>query len=294
MKLAKTSAAEHIFRMFNRIFMIIMVVLTIYPLLHVFFASVSKPSALMAHQGLLLKPFGFYLNAYVEVFKNPNIISGYRNTIFVVGVGTTLNIFLTAFGAYFLSCKNVMWQKPVMLFAVFTMFFNGGLIPFYLTVRQVGLYNSLWALIFPVAINTFNMIILRTAFAAIPEEMEESAKIDGAGHFTILFKIMIPIAAPTIAVLVLYYGVFHWNAWFNAMIFLAKRDLYPLQLILREILILNDTTSMTGTAATGEHELLSETIKYATVIAATVPILVIYPFLQRYFNKGIMVGALKG
>lgn len=248
----------------------------------------------MAHSGLLLKPYGLTFGSYREVFKNPNITRGYLNTLFVVSVATLVNLVMTSIGAYFLSRKNLMWRNVIMFMAVFTMFFSGGLIPFYLTVKQLKIDDTLWALIFPVAINTYNMIILRTAFLNVPEEIEESAKLDGAGPFRILFHIMIPIAAPTIAVITLYYAVHHWNAWFHAMIFLRTRELYPLQLILREILILNDTTSMTISAVTGEHELLAETIKYAVVIVATVPVLVIYPFLQRYFTKGIMVGALKG
>ena len=290
----KQSTGEKVFDFLLILFMLLMVIVTIYPLLYVLFASLSNPNDYMAHSGLLLKPYGLHFESYREVFKNPNISRGYINTLFVVSVGTLLNLVMTSMGAYFLSRKNVLWRNVIMFMAVFTMFFSGGLIPFYLTVRQLKIDDTLWALIFPVAINTYNMIILRTAFLNVPEEMEESAKLDGAGPFKILFYIMIPIAAPSIAVITLYYAVHHWNAWFNAMIFLRRRELYPLQLILREILILNDTTSMTISATTGEHELLAETIKYAVVIVATVPVLVIYPFLQRYFTKGIMIGALKG
>lgn len=292
--MVRRSIFEYIFDTCNHLFLLVLIIVTIYPMTHILFASVSNPMSFIAHQGILLKPYGFQLDSYREVFRNPNILNGYRNTIFIVVVGTILNVYLTAFGAYFLSRKNVMWRNVIMVMTVVTMFFSGGLIPFYLTVRQLGLDNSLWALIFPVAINTYNMIILRTAFMAIPDEIEESAKLDGAGHFKILMRIMMPIAAPTIAVIVLYYGVAHWNAWFNAMIFLRKRELYPLQLILREILILSDTTNMTGTASTGEHEYIGATIKYAVVIVATVPILLLYPFLQKYFTKGAMIGALKG
>ncbi|MCL6613156.1 MAG: carbohydrate ABC transporter permease [Firmicutes bacterium] len=290
----KQSTGERVFDFFLIVLMLFMVIVTIYPLMYVLFASLSRPTEYMAHSGLLLKPYGLTFGSYREVFKNPNITRGYLNTLFVVSVGTLVNLVMTSIGAYFLSRKNLMWRNIIMFMAVFTMFFSGGLIPFYLTVKQLKIDDTLWALIFPVAINTYNMIILRTAFLNVPEEIEESAKLDGAGPFRILFYIMIPIAAPTIAVITLYYAVHHWNAWFHAMIFLRTRELYPLQLILREILILNDTTSMTISAVTGEHELLAETIKYAVVIVATVPVLVIYPFLQRYFTKGIMVGALKG
>lgn len=289
----KESIGEHFFHLVNITFMVLFSLATLYPLLYVAFASLSNPSEMMAHLGPLWKPLGLNLGSYFLVWKNPNILSGYLNTLFIVSVGVILNITLTAIGAYFLSRKNVLWRDPVMFLIVFTMFFSGGLIPFYLTVKGLNLYNSLWALILPVAVNTFNLIILRTQFAAVPDSIEESAVIDGAGHFTILFRIMIPLSLPTMAVMILYYGVYHWNAWFNAMIFLQKRELFPLQLILREILIVNDTSSMVQNVATGDQEMIGETVKYAVVMVATLPVLVLYPFLQKYFVKGIMVGALK-
>lgn len=289
----KESNGERVFNWLNILLMVLFSLITIYPLLYVTFASLSQPAELMAHSGPLWKPLGMNIGSYLLVLKNPNILSGYMNTIFIVTVGVVINLLLTAIGAYFLSRKNVLWRDPVMFLIVFTMFFQGGLIPFFLTVKNLHLYNSLWALIFPVAINTFNLIIMRTQFAAIPDSMEESAVMDGAGHFTILFKIMIPLSLPTVAVIILYYGVHHWNSWFNAMIFLQKRELFPLQLILREILIQNDTTAMVQNAATGDQEMISETVKYAVVMVATLPILALYPSLQKYFVKGIMVGALK-
>jgi putative aldouronate transport system permease protein len=285
---------ERIFNVINILFMLVISVVTIYPMLYVIFASLSEPADFMAHTGLLLHPLGkFQLDSYLAVLGNPNIASGYMNTLFILVVGVMLNILMTSIGAYFLSRKNVLFRNVVMFLIVFTMVFSGGLIPFYFTVKGLGLYNSLFALIFPVAINTFNLIIMRTAFQAVPDSIEESAKIDGAGHFTILFKIIIPLSMPVIAVMILYYGVHHWNAWFNAMIFLQKRELFPLQLILREILIQNDTLSMTSSAGTGDAAMVSETVKFAVVTVATVPILVLYPFLQKYFVKGALIGSLK-
>lgn len=288
----KRSLSENIFNSFNILFMLALVVVTIYPLLYVVFASFSDPASYMAHSGLLLKPLGFSLEAYKAVAENPNIMSGYINTTIILVVGVTINIFMTSIGAYFLSRKNVMWRNPVMFLIVFTMFFHGGLIPFFLTVKWLHLDNSLWALMLPGAINTFNLIIMRTAFAAIPDSIEESARMDGAGHFTILFKIIMPLSMPVIAVMILYYGVHHWNAWFHAMIFINKRELFPLQLILREILIANDTTFMTN-VSTGDDFMIGETIKYAVIVVATLPILAMYPFLQKYFVKGMMIGSLK-
>lgn len=290
----KDSKGQRIFNVVNIIFMIFMITITLYPMLYVLFASLSNPSEYMAHQGVLLKPLGLSLGSYKAVMKNPMILSGYRNTIFVVGVGVVFNVIMTALGAYVLSRKGLMLKGFLMFSIVFTMFFSGGLIPFYFTVKELRLDNTLWALIIPGLISTYNMIIMRTAFNGVPDSLEESAKLDGASHWIILFKIMIPLTLPTIAVMVLYYGVAHWNSWFNAMIFIRKRELFPLQLILREILIANDTNSMIQNANAGDQEMLSETIKFAVIIVSTVPILCLYPFVQKYFVKGVMIGAVKG
>ena len=174
---------------------------------------------------------------------------------------------------------------------VFSMYFSGGMIPHYLVVKGVGLNNRIWALIIPSAISTYNLIIMRTAMVSVPDSLEESAKLDGANQWTILWKIMVPLVKPTIAVICLYYAVTHWNSWFNAMLFIRNKSGYPLQLVLREILLQNDTTAMTAGA---EDYMISETIQFATIVVATVPILAIYPFIQRYFVKGVMIGAVKG
>jgi putative aldouronate transport system permease protein len=291
----RQSRGQAAFDAANALFMFFVMLVTLYPMLYVLFASLSNPQALMRHQGLIWFPLGINFASYKAVFANPMIRSGYLNTVVVVVFGVALNMAMTSLGAYFLSRKNIALQKTTMFMIVFTMFFSGGLIPFYILVKGLRMDNSLMSLIVPGAINTFNLIIMRTAFAAVPSALEESAKIDGAGHFTILFKIIVPLSLPTMAVMVLYYGVAHWNAWFNAMIFLnRRRNLYPLQLALQEILIANDTNSMSLGSGAGDTEMLSETIKYAVIIVATLPILSLYPFLQKYFVKGIMVGAVKG
>ncbi len=269
-------------------------VVTLYPLIYVAFASISDAGQLIGHSGFLFAPLGFSLEAYQAVVNNPGILIGYRNTMFIVIAGVAMQLFMTALGAYVLSRKNVMWNKLFIFVIVLTMFFNGGLIPLYLVVRGVGLIDSLWSTILPFAITTFNLIIMRTSFQSIPDSLEESAKIDGANHFTILFRIVIPLSMPVIAVMILYYAVEKWNGWFYASIFIKDRELYPLQLVLREILIANDTNSMTTTADAADRHQIGETIKYATIMVATVPILLVYPFLQRYFVKGVMIGALKG
>lgn len=290
----KRSKGEKIFNVFNTIFMILLMIITVYPLIHVLFASVSDSNELLAHRGLLLKPIGFNFSAYSMVFKNPMIVRGYINTIIIVVFGVSLNVLMTSLGAYVLSRKDFLWKNTLMFFVVFTMFFSGGLIPFYFTVKKLHIDNSYLALILPVAINTFNLIIMRTSFAAIPDSLEESAKLDGANHFTILFKIILPLSLPIVAVMVLYYSVAHWNAWFNAMIFIQDRSLYPLQLVLREILIQNDTSVMAQGVGLGDQEAIGESIKYAVIVVATLPILCVYPFLQKYFVKGALVGAVKG
>ncbi|WP_372237400.1 carbohydrate ABC transporter permease [Paenibacillus sp. FSL H7-0331] len=286
--------ADRLFEWMIYLVLSLLVIVTLYPLIHVAFASVSNPDQLMAHQGMLLKPFGFHLEAYQIVLKNPNILTGYANTLFIVVVGVMMSLSLTCLGAYVLSRKNVLWNRYFVFFIIFTMFFHGGLIPLYLVVKDMGLINSLWAAIVPFAMNTFHLIIMRTAFAAVPESLEESAKIDGANHFIILLRIVLPLSLPVIAVIVLYAAVERWNGWFYASIFLKDRELFPLQLILREILIANSTDSMSSNAAFGDLFQIGETIKYATIMVATLPILFVYPFMQKYFVKGVMVGALKG
>ncbi|MBT2291489.1 carbohydrate ABC transporter permease [Paenibacillus albidus] len=290
----KKTVGDYMFDSVNFIILAALAVITAYPFVYVIFASLSSADELTAHSGLLLKPLNFSLEAYKAVLKNPIIYSGYMNTLFIVVVGTVYNIIMTSMGAFVLSRKDFFWRKPITIMIVFTMFFGGGLIPNFLLVKNLGLMDSLWALIIPGAIGTWNLIIMRTAFQGIPDSLVESAHIDGANDFIILFKIILPLALPTIAVMVLYYGVGHWNAWFGAMIYLRDRELWPLQLALREILISNSTDEMMSGTVAQDRAAIGETIKYATIMVATLPILAAYPFLQKYFVKGVMVGALKG
>jgi putative aldouronate transport system permease protein len=290
----KRSKAEYIFGIFNICFLLFLTLITLYPFLYVAFASLSNPSNLASHSGLLLWPLGFNIDGYISVFKNPNIITGYTNTIIYVVVGTIINVFMTALGAYVLSRKGVMLRDTIMMMIVFTLFFSGGLIPNYLLVRSLGMFDTMWALILPGAISTYNLIIMRTSFAAIPDSLEESARIDGANDITILFKIVLPLSQAVISVMILFYAVAHWNSWFSAMIYLRNRDAYPLQLFLREILINSSTDSMITGSSGSDKEAISEIIKYCTIIIATLPIIAVYPFLQKYFTKGVMIGAVKG
>jgi len=288
--------ADRIFDAGNAVFMVALCMVMIYPLVHVLNASLSDGYRLMAHTGLLLAPVGFSLEAHAAVFRNPNILNGFLNTFFRVGVGTVLSLLLTSMGAYILSRENVLWRGLLMKFAVFTMFFKGGLVPLYLQVKDLGLVGSRWSLVLPFAVQAYNLIIMRTYFLGIPYSLEDSGKIDGASHLTILFRIILPVAKPVVATMVLFYGVYYWNEYFYAMVFLRTRDRFPISLILREILVINETDStMTnmGAHALKDQGMISDTIKYATTVVATVPILLVYPFLQKYFMKGVMIGSLK-
>jgi putative aldouronate transport system permease protein len=295
MNTIRKSTGESAFQVVNVLFMLLMVIITLYPFIYVLAASLSDSRQLITHAGALFWPQGFSLQAYKLVFQNPNITQGYGNTLLIVVVGTALNLVLSSMGAYVLSRKGVPWTRAIMLLIVFTMFFSGGLIPSYLLVNNwLHLGNSLLALIIPGAISAWNLIILRTSFESIPESLIESAKIDGAQDFTILFRIVIPLSMPVISVMILFYGVSHWNSWFSAMIYLRDRSLFPLQLILREILIQNSTEYMTNNSSAGEMETVGESIKFATIMVATLPILFVYPFMQKYFVKGVMIGSIKG
>lgn len=282
------------FRIFNIIFLLLLNLTMLYPMLYVVFASLSDSSKLMGHMGLLIKPLNANLNAYKAVFTNPMIGRGYINTIAVVFTSVVLSMAMTILCAFVLSRKEVALRNVFMGFVLFTMFFSGGLIPFYLTVKNVGLENSLWSLIIPYLINVYNMVIMRTSFSQIPEPLIGSAKLDGANPMQVLLKIVLPLSVPVMMVIVLYYAVAQWNAWFSAMIFLHERSKFPLQLILREILIQNDTATMMQGVGMKDATSIGETIQYAVIVVATVPILVIYPFIQRFFTEGVMIGAVKG
>ena len=297
MALHKRSAPSVVFDTCNALFLAVLCVTMLYPLYYVFVASLSEGNLLMAHTGPLAVPLGFSGAAYRLVFNNPLVVRGFLNSIHLVVVGTTVNILLTSFAAYVLSRKNVYWRPMLMIMAVVTLLFERGLVPFYLTVRGLGLLNSHWSVILSFAISAYNLVIMRTYFASIPDSLEESAKIDGANDFTVLFRIILPVAAPVVATMVLFYGVSRWNGYFYVMIFLRDRIKYPIALVLREILIANsaDTMMAGGDAGSmGDHENIADTIKFATTVVATMPILLLYPFLQKYFVKGAMIGSVKG
>lgn len=289
----KQPLGSKVFDIGNVLILCLLSLICIYPVWYVLMASFSDSNLLMQHTGLLLKPTGFSLSAFKAVFKNPMILSGYLNTLKILTLGLITNIIMTALGAYFLSRRNVMWKKPIMIMVTVTMFISGGMIPFYQTLQDFHLTDTHLGLILPFMISTYNMIILRTSFESVPETLCEAARIDGAGHYRILFSIILPLSKAMLAVMVLYYGVGIWNGWFWGSTILSDRTMYPLQVVLREILMSNDTSSMTAGIGSGDVEAVGATIRYATIIVATVPILCVYPFLQKYFAKGVMIGAVK-
>lgn len=270
---------------------ILVTVLCFYPMLYVLFASFSDPVRLMNNRGPILWPLGTSLAGYEIVLKNPSTYIGYTNTAIYVIAGTALNMVMTILGAYALSRPAFWGKKAVTFFIVFTMYFNGGLIPNFLLVKELGILNTRFALLLPGAIGTWNMLIMRTAFRSIPDSLEEAAIIDGANDIQVLLRVVLPVSQATIAVVFLFYAVGHWNAWFPAMVYLPRaRHLYPLQMFMRELLI----TSVTFEEGATEIDFSAELVKYSTIIVSTVPILCLYPFLQKYFVKGVMLGSVKG
>ena len=270
---------------------------TLYPMLYVLFASLSDPIELGKATGLLWKPAGFSLRGYASVLESENIWIGFRNTIFYVVVGTILSMMITICGAYPLSRRGFLFKKPIMLFIIFTMFFSGGMIPTFLVVQGLGLTNTVWAMIIPGMLSVYNVIVLKTSFESVPESLYESASLDGANHWHMLTKITLPLSKAALATITLFYAVGKWGEWYSALVYLQKRrDLYPLQMFLRELLVVQEDmnallSSSVGVAA--DAYLLKEVIKYATIIVTTVPILCVYPFLQKYFVKGVLIGGVK-
>jgi len=249
------------------LFMIFMIFITLYPMYYVVISSISDLKALTRHVGFLWKPLEpLNLTAYKALLSSREVLLGFKNTCIQLGLGLVVNMVMTTLGAYFLSLKTPMLKLPVNFMIIFTMYFSGGMVPSYLNMRDLGLLNSVWSLVLPGAIGTANLIMLRTAFNSIPDSLTESAKLDGASDLTILTRVLIPLSKATLAVLVLYYGVGHWNSWFNASIYLRDRDLYPLQLVARNILILGNDGEFMGEVGMLEESEYSEVIKNTMVV----------------------------
>lgn len=288
---------ERIFRFVNNLLMIFLMLITLYPMLYVLFASLSDPTELLNHIGLLWKPVGFSLRGYKAVMGAENIWLGFRNTIFYVIVGCTLSMIITILSAYPLSRKGLMLKKPIMIYILITMYFSGGMVPTFLLIRGLGMLNTVWAVLIPGMLSAYNMIILRTSFQSVPESLYDAAVMDGAGQLYTLFRITLPLSKGALVTILLYYAVARWNEWFSALVYLQKRrDLYPLQMFLRELLIKQenmDALFHEAISFQGDAYMLKEVIRYAAIIVTTVPILLVYPFLQKYFVKGVLIGSIK-
>ena len=291
----KKITGYHVFSCLNILFMLGVTFVTFYPIYYIVVASISDPVALSQNYGLLWHPVGdITFQGYKMVFQNQGVIAGFKNTLFILVTGVLINMIMTTLGAFFLTIKGPKWKNVIAMMVVFTMYFNGGMVPSYLNVKELGLMNSIWSLILPGAITTTNLIIMKTAFEGIPDSLTESAQLDGATYWDVLWKIMIPLSKATLAVLVLYYGVAHWNSWFSASIYLQDSAKYPLQLVLCNILLLSQVENMAAGVDIWEITKFVELLKYAMVVIASMPIMIIYPFIQKHFTKGVMIGAVKG
>ncbi|CAN7430597.1 carbohydrate ABC transporter permease [Paenibacillus sp. LjRoot56] len=272
----------------------LIVVVVLYPLLFIVSASFSDP-ALVLNGEVILLPKQITLEAYRNVFQNEQIWNGYANTILYTAVGTIINLIMTTLAAYPLSRPDLPGRGIFMVFITLTMFFSGGLIPSYLLVKNLGMVDTMWALVIPGAIATYNLIVMRTYFQSnIPWEIQEAAHMDGCSNWKLLTHVILPLSKPIMAVMVLFYAVGHWNSFFNALIYIRSKDLYPLQLVLREVLMVSQADVVDSSVGLESKILLAESIKYVVIIISSLPVLLMYPFVQKHFVKGVMIGSLKG
>lgn len=299
MAIIKETRGDKVFNIVNLILVTLCVLLVLYPLYFILIASFSNPN-LVAAGKVWFYPREMTLDAYRTVFKNKDIVIGYLNTIFYAVFGTLFSLAMTLTSAYALSKRHFIGRNIIMFFFAFTMYFGGGMIASYLNIKNLGLLNTRWVMIIPTAISTYNLIVCRTFFAnGIPAEVEEAAIIDGCSTFQVFVRIVLPLSKALIGVMALYYGVAQWNSFFNALIYLSNaRDKVPLALVLREILVLNTMKAAMGGSISEELALyyanLANLLKYALIVVSAAPLLIIYPFLQKYFDKGVMLGSIKG
>lgn len=296
----KYSLVDRVFQTCVYLFLILALVVVLYPLVYIISASISDPNTVSSGE-MLLFPKGITFEGYKTILENDSIWRGYANTIFYTTVGTLINLVVTIPCAYALSRPDFGGKKFFTKFMLVTMFISGGLIPTYLVVKNLGMVNTIWAMLIPNAASVYNIVVTRTFFqSTIPRELEEAATIDGCSDIKMFIKVILPLSLPIIAVMALFYGVGHWNGFFNALIYLSDRAMYPLQMVLREILVLQDmaanSTAMNASMAEFAHskQQLVQIIQYGVMIVSTLPVIVIYPFLQKYFVKGMMVGSIKG
>ena len=291
----RVSPADRGFDILNYVILTFCLLIVAYPLYFIVIASVSDPTAVYSGK-VILWPARFTLEGYQRILDYESFFTGYRNTVVYTVVGTAINVLITIPGAYALSRKDLIGRNILMMGVTFTMIFSGGLIPTYLLVISLNLYNTMWALILPAAVSAWNLIVARTFFQeTIPDELLEAATLDGAGNTQFFLRVVLPLSKSIIAVMILFYAVNHWNSYFNALIYLKSAEKYPLQLVLRNILFENSLGDMVEDASTlALQQRLGDLIKYGIIIASSLPLLILYPFLQRYFIQGVMIGAVKG
>lgn len=299
--LVKDTKADRVFIWFTRIFVLLAVLIVLYPLIYIVSASISDPATVNSGE-MWLYPKGVTMEGYKTILGNNSIWRGYLNTIYYTVLGTLINLICTIPAAYALSRPDFYGKNFFTSFMLVTMFISGGMIPTYLLIKNLHMLNTVWALVLPGAVSVYNVVVTRTFFeTTIPWEMQEAAIVDGCSDFKLFTRIVLPLSAPIIAVMGLFYGVGHWNDYFSALIYLSEKSMYPLQMVLREILVLQDMSSnsvsnMTSDAAQllYSKQQLAAVIKYGIMIVSSLPVIVVYPFLQKYFVKGMMVGSIKG
>lgn len=265
------------------------------PMWHVLMASLSEPLRFAVFKGFLLKPLGFSFESYQLLFKHQYLLRSYGNTIFYTAASTALGLIISMMAAYALSRKKMILRTPLLILILVTMFFNGGLVPFYIVVNQLGMIDTVWSMILPTCCNALNVILLRNGIMTIPEAVSEAAEIDGAGPVRILVRVILPLSVPYLIVVALFNGVANWNSWVNASLFVTRehQELYPLQLVLRDILMTENAGGITSNTSL-PISLYLPVIRMAAVIVASLPLIIAYPFLQQYFEKGIIIGSVKG
>lgn len=291
----RRSKSDIVFDVFIYVTMALVLIACAYPLYFILIASVSNPM-LIAVGKVTIFPQEFSLDGYYRIFSYGKIWTGYANTLYYTVLGTSINLIFTITGGYAFSRKEMVGRRPLLMLIAFTMFFSGGMIPTYMLVKGLGMIDTVWAMVIPNAVQVWNLMIARSFFeSTIPDDLHDAASIDGCGTLRFFAQIVLPLSPAIVSVMVLFYSISHWNAFFNAMLYLTRPALMPLQLILRDILLANQSTSMMDDVATLlERQKVAEILKYGVIIVASIPVLILYPFVQKYFVTGVMVGAIKG
>ena len=284
----RVSASRRVFLAANTIILLAISFIMLYPVLYVIAASFSEETAILRGDVVFI-PVDAHVKAYQKVFQYPLLWQSYGNTLLYTGLGTVINLVLTVFGAWALRQKKMVGRRFFTLMCTFTMFFNGGMIPTFLVIRELRLLNTIWAILLPGAVSTYNMILMRTFFMQIPQSLVEAAELDGCRDFGVLFRIVLPLSLASLMTIGMFYAVAHWNSYFTAVLYLSKPELYPLQIILRQVVLLNEIVENSSST----ENVMAEGIKYATIVVAMLPMLCIYPFVQRYFVKGVLIGSVK-